>query len=277
MPKPRTKRAAEEELQPPASSRSRRSHGSDTQRRGNARQVSTTLEEEEVSKDVNAESRGEKDARASTKTAHVRGVAPSSDDAHVEQFRQTLRAESAALDKLLLDNADRASAATTTFRTTIHARLSSALTPSTTPSTEGATIILQASRALLADYDTAVATFASTALPNLSPAALSAQQARWEADKNEVRRLLELGRRVTLTRIRRGLGVDSRAEGSGEVGVGEEREYEAVAKGFGERSEAAGEGGKRKELGGLGMDETLRYAERGVRRLVKGLPREEEV
>lgn len=82
---------------------------------------------------------------------------------------------------------------------------------------------------------------------------------------------------MTLARIRRGLGISGEAAETREVGVGEEREYEAVAKGFGERSEAAGEGGKRKELGGLGMDETLRYAERGVRRLVKGLPREEEV
>ncbi|KAJ9641000.1 hypothetical protein H2199_005668 [Coniosporium tulheliwenetii] len=252
MPKPRTKRAAEEEPHPPASLRSKVPRTSGAARVSNARPVTAILEEEEFSEDVSATVRGGREAR---KTAHVRGATQSSDDAHVEQFHQTVRAETAALKKLLLEHENRA--------------------PSTTPSTAAATNILQASRALLADYDTAVATVADTALPGLSPAALAAQQARWEVDKNEVRRLLELGRRVTLARIRWSLGLNSGNEKSGEVDAGEEKEYEGVRKGFGVRSEEDGKGDKKTELGGLGMDETLRYAERGVRRLVKGLPREE--
>ncbi|KAJ9667703.1 hypothetical protein H2201_002238 [Coniosporium apollinis] len=273
MPKPRTKRAAEEEPHPPASLRSKVPRTSGAARVSNARPVTAILEEEEFSEDVSATVRGGREARS--KTAHVRGATQSSDDAHVEQFHQTVRAETAALKKLLLEHENRASTATTTFRTTVNTRLSSALAPSTTPSTAAATNILHASRALLADYDTAVATVADTALPGLSPAALAAQQARWEVDKNEVRRLLELGRRVTLARIRWSLGLNSGNEKSGEVDAGEEKEYEGVRKGFGVRSEEDGKGDKKTELGGLGMDETLRYAERGVRRLVKGLPREE--
>ncbi|KAL5118531.1 eukaryotic ribosomal protein [Pleosporales sp. CAS-2024a] len=108
---------------------------------------------------------------------------------------------------------------------------------------------LSSSEALLEEYKRVDKMIADMAGAQRAPVAET-----WQRDATMVEEKLQLGARVALRRVRRVLGADGGSEDDKEDAeevVEEEEDY--------------------------GLQKSLRYAERGVKRMVKGLPRGKEV
>ncbi len=117
----------------------------------------------------------------------------------------------------------------------------------TNPTVEAAGRLNVACQSLIRECDAFETMVADMAGENKNPIAET-----WAREVQETERLLKLGHRIAVRRVKRVLGAD------GEDGT------EAVDQG--------GEG-EREEGGlGYGLLRSLRYAERGVKRMVKGLP-----
>ncbi|KAF2874597.1 hypothetical protein BDV95DRAFT_540162 [Massariosphaeria phaeospora] len=119
-----------------------------------------------------------------------------------------------------------------------------------------ASSILYASDAAVSEYKRLEQIITTTAQDREQPITQM-----WEQEVQETERLIRLGHNSALRNVKKVLGAD---DGNGNMEEG--AKHEAGAGGDGEQEEMALN---------YELERTLRYAERGVKRLVKGLPADE--
>lgn len=115
--------------------------------------------------------------------------------------------------------------------------------------------ILATSESLIKEYDRL-----DTMITDMRGEEAELAAETWQQEIHEAERQLKMGARVALRNVKKVLGVDMENEGKGATDGDGDEEMEDVDAGKGLNYE---------------LQRSLRYAERGVKRMVKGLPDDE--